>query len=66
MGGAGFPTFRKYETDKQMDALLINGRRMRTLLTCDYRLMTEQGYGLWNGVRLLLKASGAKKSLCMY
>ena len=62
MGGAGFPTFRKYETDKQMDALLINGAECEPFLTCDYRLMTEQGYGLWNGVRLLLKASGAKKA----
>lgn len=62
MGGAGFPTFQKYETDKQMDALLINGAECEPFLTCDYRLMTEQGYGLWNGVRLLLKASGAKKA----
>ena len=49
MGGAGFPTHKKYETDKKIDALLI-------------RLMIEQGFSAVNGVRLLLKASGAEKA----
>ena len=62
MGGAGFPAFRKYETDKQIDTLLINGAECEPFLTCDYRLMLEQGPALLNGVRLLLKASGAGKA----
>lgn len=59
MGGAGFPTHKKYETDKPIDALLINGAECEPFLTCDYRLMLEEGYALINGVRLLLKCSGA-------
>ena len=62
MGGAGFPTHKKYETDKPIDALLINGAECEPFLTCDYRLMLEQGPALLNGVRLLLKASGAGKA----
>lgn len=66
MGGAGFPTSKKYETKKTIDALLINGAECEPFLTCDYRLMLEESYGLINGVRLLLKASGAEKAyLCL-
>ena len=66
MGGAGFPTHKKYETDKPIDALLINGAECEPYLTCDYRLMLEEGYALVNGVRLLLKGSGAKHAyICL-
>ena len=66
MGGAGFPTHKKYETDKPIDALLINGAECEPFLTCDYRLMLEDAYALINGIRLLLKGSGAKKAyLCL-
>lgn len=62
MGGAGFPTHKKYETDKRIDALLINGAECEPFLTCDYRLMLEEGEALVNGVRLLLKGAGADKA----
>lgn len=66
MGGAGFPTHKKYETNKPIDALLINGAECEPFLTCDYRLMLEDTYALINGVRLLLKGSGAKKAyICL-
>lgn len=63
MGGAGFPTHKKYETDKEIDAVLINGAECEPFLTCDYRLMLEESFALLNGVRLLLKGSGAKKAV---
>lgn len=66
MGGAGFPTHKKYTTDKTIDTLLINGAECEPFLTCDYRLMLEEGYALLNGIRLLLKASGTEKAyLCL-
>lgn len=66
MGGAGFPTHKKYETDKKIDALLINAAECEPFLTCDYRLMMEQSFAVINGVRVLLKASGADKAyICM-
>lgn len=66
MGGAGFPTYRKYETDRHVDTLLINGAECEPFLTCDYRLMMEEGFSLINGIRLLLKASGADRAvLCI-
>lgn len=66
MGGAGFPTHKKYETDKSITDLLINGAECEPFLTCDYRLMLENGYALVNGVRLLLKGSGADRAyICL-
>ncbi|MBS6194962.1 MAG: electron transport complex subunit RsxC [Clostridiales bacterium] len=62
MGGAGFPAHKKYETDKQITALLINGAECEPFLTCDYRLMVEDGFAVVNGVRLLLKASQAERA----
>lgn len=66
MGGAGFPTHKKYETDKKITDLLINGAECEPFLTCDYRLMLENGYALINGVRLLQKGSNAEKAyICL-
>ena len=66
MGGAGFPAHKKYETDKDIDTLLINGAECEPYLTCDYRLMLEEGYALVDGARLLLKASGAERAcICL-
>ena len=63
MGGAGFPSYIKYNTDKEIKTLLINGAECEPYLTCDYRLMMEQGYALVNGVGLLMKASGALEAV---
>ncbi|HIR92534.1 MAG TPA: electron transport complex subunit RsxC [Candidatus Egerieimonas intestinavium] len=66
MGGAGFPTYKKYETSQPIEALLINGAECEPFLTCDYRLMVEQGAAVVNGARLLLAASGASRAyLCL-
>lgn len=66
MGGAGFPTFRKYEGDRPAETLLINGAECEPYLTCDYRLMLEESLPLINGVRLLKKAAGARKAyICL-
>ena len=62
MGGAGFPTHVKYETNKQVEYLLINGTECEPYITCDHRLMLEHGYELINGIRLLLKVSNAKRA----
>ena len=63
MGGAGFPTHKKYETDKTIDTLLINGVECEPFLTCDYRLMMEKSFAVLNGVALLFKASGVKEAV---
>lgn len=66
MGGAGFPTSKKYVTEQPIDTLLINAAECEPFLTCDHRLIMEQGESVIQGVQLLLKASGASKAyICL-
>ncbi|MDY4788448.1 MAG: RnfABCDGE type electron transport complex subunit C [Bacilli bacterium] len=61
-GGAGFPTFIKYENVENLQTLIINGCECEPYLTTDY----TQGIALANkvvsGTELLLIASGAKQA----
>lgn len=63
MGGAGFPTFRKYATDRRIHTVLINGAECEPYLTCDHRLMLEHGMEILNGARLLARCVSAGKAL---
>lgn len=63
MGGAGFPTYLKYRTDKEISVVLINGAECEPYLTCDYRLMLECAPAVVNGALILLKAAGAGKAV---
>lgn len=66
MGGAGFPTYRKYSTDREIHTILMNGAECEPFLTCDYRLMLECAPAVINGVLVLQKAAGARRSvLCL-
>lgn len=66
LGGAGFPTFIKYKGVKDIDTLIINGVECEPFLTTDYRAMIDDAAYLFKGVRLMLKASGAKKALLCF
>lgn len=63
LGGAGFPTHVKYETTEVINYILVNAAECEPYLTCDHRLMLEQGHAIVNGVLLLVKASGAMKAI---
>lgn len=62
MGGAGFPTVRKYATDRRVHTVLINGAECEPYLTCDHRLMLEHGMEILNGARLLARCVSAGKA----
>jgi len=59
-GGAAFPTYFKYQTDKCTD-LIINCVECEPYITSDYCGITLYGDDLKRGVRALFKASGATK-----
>ena len=59
LGGAGFPAFRKYETDRRIQTVLINGAECEPYLTCDHRLMLEHGMEILNGARVLARCADA-------
>jgi electron transport complex protein RnfC len=65
MGGAAFPTHVKLAPpkDKPVDTVIINACECEPFLTCDHRLMLERPTELVQGLKLLLKAAGAKKGI---
>ncbi len=62
LGGAAFPSHVKLrpQTGRSLHTLLVNGCECEPYLTCDHRIMLEQTASLIRGIRLALKATGAK------
>jgi len=65
LGGAGFPTHVKLSVPAEysIDTLVVNGCECEPYLTTDHRLMLEQPEKLLHGIRILMKALGAKKAI---
>jgi electron transport complex protein RnfC len=65
MGGAAFPTHVKLTPpkDKAVDTVIINACECEPFLTCDHRVMLERPSDLIAGVKLLMKAVGAKSGV---
>jgi electron transport complex protein RnfC len=65
MGGATFPSAVKLNLRKryQLHTLVINGAECEPYLTCDDRLMREQGDEVLQGVLLMARALGVSKVL---
>lgn len=63
MGGAGFPTHVKYMPPKDMtiDTIIINGAECEPYLTSDDMLMRMHPEKVVAGLKLIVKATGAKK-----
>ncbi|MHB8895389.1 MAG: electron transport complex subunit RsxC [Candidatus Geothermincolia bacterium] len=63
LGGAAFPAAVKLSPpkDKPIDIVVINGCECEPFLTCDHRLMLERTDDLIAGLKLMMKAVGAKK-----
>ncbi|MGL4791472.1 MAG: electron transport complex subunit RsxC [Anaerotignaceae bacterium] len=57
LGGAGFPTHIKLAPPPgtEIDYVLVNAAECEPYLTCDYRLMMEQGEKLVKGLQMVLK-----------
>ena len=60
MGGAGFPTYAKYETDKPVDTVIINLAECEPFITCDYTYVLNNPNDLIYGLKYMIKASDAK------
>jgi len=65
LGGATFPTHAKLKIPdgSQVDTLVVNGCECEPYLTTDHRVMLEQPRQLINGIRIALKAVGAKQAV---
>jgi len=65
LGGAAFPTHVKLKPppEKPVDTLVINGVECEPYLTTDHRVMLEQPGDVFNGIRYLLRVTGAARTL---
>ncbi|MTI95588.1 MAG: electron transport complex subunit RsxC [Firmicutes bacterium] len=65
LGGATFPTHVKLSPpkDKEVHTLVLNGAECEPFLTTDHRVMVEQGQAVIDGLKLLMEACGASKTL---
>ena len=65
LGGAAFPTHVKLKVPdgKKCEILILNGIECEPYLTTDHRVMLEQSEDIITGIRYLMKATGAKKTI---
>jgi electron transport complex protein RnfC len=61
-GGAGFPTYRKYQTVRPVDTLIINAVECEPYLTADYLYGCAEIEQVFIALPYLLKAAEAKKA----
>ncbi len=65
MGGAMFPTHVKLAVPdgKKVEYIILNGAECEPYLTIDHRMMIEKGKEIVEGLKLLMRATGASKGL---
>ncbi|MDH3588954.1 MAG: electron transport complex subunit RsxC [Gammaproteobacteria bacterium] len=65
LGGAAFPTHAKlrFPDDKHVETLIINGVECEPYLTTDHRVMLEQTADIYSGIRYLINATKAAKTV---
>ena len=63
MGGAGFPTYVKYNNPKGINTLIVNGVECEPFLTTDFVTMQQDVDNLILGCKYLMKASEAKNTI---
>jgi len=65
LGGAAFPSHVKLlpPKGKQVDTVIVNGCECEPYLTCDHRIMLEQTDKLLQGIRMVMRATGARRAI---
>jgi electron transport complex protein RnfC len=65
LGGAAFPSHVKMlpPTGKSIHTVIVNGCECEPYLTCDHRVMLEKTDALLRGVRIAMRATGAKRAM---
>ena len=63
LGGSSFPTYIKFQTNKPINLMLINGIECEPYITADHRIMLEYPYRIIYGIKYAMQAFGCKKAL---
>ena len=62
LGGSSFPTYIKFQTDKPINMILINGIECEPYITADHRLMLEYPYRIMDGIKYVMQAFNCKRA----
>lgn len=60
LGGSSFPTYIKFQTNKPINTILINGIECEPYITADHRLMLEFPYRIMDGIKYVMQAFNCK------
>ena len=55
LGGSSFPTYVKFQTDKPINMILVNGIECEPYITADHRLMLEFPYRIMDALKFTMK-----------
>ncbi|MDD3865026.1 MAG: RnfABCDGE type electron transport complex subunit C [Candidatus Izemoplasmatales bacterium] len=66
LGGAGFPTYIKYQTKCPIDVVIINAVECEPYITCDFMLINAYPEKLLKGLSYLMRAADAKKGVIAF
>ena len=62
LGGSSFPTYIKFQTDKPIDMILVNGIECEPYITADHRLMLEYPYRIIDAIKYAMQAFKCNKA----
>ena len=65
MGGAGFPTYKKYDTDK-IEVLLVNAVECEPFIKSDYVLVSKYALEIIDSIKKIMKIKKIKKAIIAY
>ena len=60
LGGSSFPTYIKFQTNKPINMILINGIECEPYITADHRLMLEFPYRIMEAIKYVMQAFKCK------
>lgn len=63
LGGAGFPTFAKYDTDAKINTLIVNAVECEPYLTADYKLIQEKCEEILEAIDAVLEINGIHEAI---
>ncbi|QVK21320.1 RnfABCDGE type electron transport complex subunit C [Mycoplasmatota bacterium] len=63
LGGGGFPSYVKMDTDKPIDVIILNGVECEPYLTADYQAITKDAYQMFKGLEYVMQAMGTKRGI---
>lgn len=63
LGGSGFPTYVKYQTQAKIDTIIINAAECEPYITADYMLIKTQPEKIIDGIKFIMRATEAPKAV---